>query len=124
MSLRAADSRYRRFSAPKSRAVDQQFIDLFDLAPVWEGVLTFGGGLANLPDWPMLALPLPLQALREQERSQKARKGTREHKEHHKEHKERENGNSNGVNGTGRIEHVPRAGLITAPNDAVEIAAQ
>lgn len=117
-SSTVADSRYRRFSAPKSRAVDQQFIDLFDLAPVWEGVLTFGGGLANLPDWPMLALPLALQALREQERSQKARKGTRDHKE-------RENGSSNGTNGAGRIEHVPRAGLITAPGEAaVEIAAQ
>lgn len=89
---------------------------------MWEGVLTFGGGLANLPDWPMLALPLPLQALREQERSQKARKNTRDHKEH-----KEQNGSSNtsnGTNGTGRIEHVPRAGLITGPNEPVEIAAQ
>jgi hypothetical protein len=62
---------YRRFSAPKSRAVDQQFIDLFDIAPVWDEVVTTGGGLSNLPMWPMLTLPLSLAALRklEQERA-------------------------------------------------------
>lgn len=50
--------RYRRFSNPKSRAVDQQFIDLFDLAPVWEQVTSpRGGGLENLPEWGMLTLP-------------------------------------------------------------------
>lgn len=73
----------------------------------------------------MLALPLPLQALKEQERSQKARKSTREYKD-----RDRENGTStngtNGINGTARIEHVPRAGLITAKGEEdsrVEIAA-
>ncbi|WVQ77738.1 hypothetical protein IAR50_007428 [Cryptococcus sp. DSM 104548] len=50
---------YRRFSAPKSRAVDQQFIDLFDIGPVWEGIVGGGkgGGLGNLPEWGMLCLP-------------------------------------------------------------------
>ncbi|ODN72912.1 hypothetical protein L202_08328 [Cryptococcus amylolentus CBS 6039] len=50
---------YRRFSAPKSRAVDQQFIDLFDIGPVWEGIVGGGkgGGLGNLPEWGMLGLP-------------------------------------------------------------------
>lgn len=60
--------RYRRFSAPKSRAVDQQFIDLFDINPVWEEVIATGGGLSNLPNWPMLTLPLTLATLRETER--------------------------------------------------------
>lgn len=81
-------------------------------------MLTSGGGLANLPNWPMLALPLPLQALREQERSQRSRKGN----PHSKEPRERE--------ANGRIEHVPRAGLITerafddGANGQIEIAAQ
>lgn len=59
-SLTSIFDEYRRFSAPKSRAVDQQFIDLFDLAPVWTEVVAEGGGLANLPNWRMLALPLSL----------------------------------------------------------------
>lgn len=51
-------ARYRRFSNPKSRAVDQQFIDLFDLSPVWEKVISpNGGGLENLPGWSMLTIP-------------------------------------------------------------------
>ncbi|WVF68470.1 hypothetical protein IAT40_003237 [Kwoniella sp. CBS 6097] len=37
-SLTSIFDEYRRFSSPKSRAVDQQFIDLFDIAPVWEQV--------------------------------------------------------------------------------------
>lgn len=38
--------------------VDQQFIDLFDIMPVWEAVCRpKGGGLGNLPDWGMLVLP-------------------------------------------------------------------
>jgi tyrosine-protein phosphatase SIW14 len=49
--------RYRRFSTPKSRAVDQQFIDLFDLTIVWDEVLSKGGGIENLPDWGMLNIP-------------------------------------------------------------------
>lgn len=50
--------RYRRFSNPKSRAVDQQFIDLFDLSLVWDEVDSpKGGGLENLPQWPMLRIP-------------------------------------------------------------------
>jgi hypothetical protein len=50
--------RYRRFSTPKSRAVDQQFIDLFDLSAVWEQLTApSGGGLDNLPRWGMLTLP-------------------------------------------------------------------
>lgn len=90
---------------------------------MWEGVLTSGGGLANLPDWPMLALPLPLQALREQERSQKARKGTHNHKDKENAVSGANGASSNGTNG--RIEHVPRAGLITADDSTViEIAAQ
>lgn len=55
--------------------MDQQFIDLFDIAPVWDGVMSpQGGGLGNLPPWPMLVLPLPLQAARaEMEREQRER---------------------------------------------------
>lgn len=49
--------RYRRFSIPKSRAVDQQFIDLFDISSVWDEVLSKGGGIENLPGWGMLTLP-------------------------------------------------------------------
>ncbi|KAE8541760.1 hypothetical protein D1P53_001933 [Cryptococcus gattii VGV] len=57
-SLTSIFDEYRRFSAPKSRAVDQQFIDLFDIMPVWEAVCRpKGGGLGNLPDWGMLVLP-------------------------------------------------------------------
>lgn len=53
-----ADRRYRRFSNPKSRAVDQQFIDLFDLRQVWLEVLSErGGGIESLPSWGMLTLP-------------------------------------------------------------------
>ncbi|WWD20255.1 hypothetical protein CI109_104731 [Kwoniella shandongensis] len=37
-SLTSTCDEYRRFSSPKSRAVDQQFIDLFDLTPVWQQV--------------------------------------------------------------------------------------
>jgi tyrosine-protein phosphatase SIW14 len=50
-------NRYRRFSTPKSRAVDQQFIDLFDLSIVWDEVLSTGGGVENLPEWGMLNVP-------------------------------------------------------------------
>ncbi|ORX37769.1 tyrosine phosphatase family-domain-containing protein [Kockovaella imperatae] len=54
-SLTSIFDEYRRFSNPKSRAVDQQFIDLFQLSKVWEQVLsTEGGGLDNLPKWRML----------------------------------------------------------------------
>ncbi|WVN89936.1 uncharacterized protein L203_105166 [Cryptococcus depauperatus CBS 7841] len=57
-SLTSIFDEYRRFSMPKSRAVDQQFIDLFDMGPVWEAVCqTKGGGLENLPEWGMLVLP-------------------------------------------------------------------
>ncbi|WVR08097.1 hypothetical protein IAU60_005143 [Kwoniella sp. DSM 27419] len=56
-SLTSIFDEYRRFSSPKSRAVDQQFIDLFDIAPVWEEALAKGGGLDNLPKWEMLVLP-------------------------------------------------------------------
>ncbi|WWC73742.1 uncharacterized protein I206_107714 [Kwoniella pini CBS 10737] len=48
---------YRRFSSPKSRAVDQQFIDLFDLIQVWNQIIEKGGGLNNLPNWEMLNIP-------------------------------------------------------------------
>jgi tyrosine-protein phosphatase SIW14 len=38
--------------------VDQQFIDLFELRPVWAEILSErGGGLESLPDWGMLTLP-------------------------------------------------------------------
>jgi hypothetical protein len=53
----ADGDRYRRFSIPKSRAVDQQFIDLFDLSSVWDEVLSTGGGIENLPQWGMLNIP-------------------------------------------------------------------
>ncbi|WVQ66094.1 uncharacterized protein L199_004272 [Kwoniella botswanensis] len=58
-SLTSIFDEYRRFSSPKSRAVDQQFIDLFDLIPVWKEVTgsSKGGGVGNLPDWEMLSLP-------------------------------------------------------------------
>ncbi|KAI9638979.1 tyrosine phosphatase family-domain-containing protein [Dioszegia hungarica] len=57
-SLTSIFDEYRRFSNPKSRAVDQQFIDLFDLSLVWDEVVSpKGGGLENLPDWPMLRVP-------------------------------------------------------------------
>ncbi|RSH88019.1 uncharacterized protein EHS24_000543 [Apiotrichum porosum] len=89
-SLTSIFDEYRRFSAPKSRAVDQQFIDLFSLAPVWAEVVEKGGGLANLPDWLMLTLPLPLQALREAQRETEAQRAT-----------ERERRVANGNNGAG-----------------------
>jgi tyrosine-protein phosphatase SIW14 len=54
---RLTEERYRRFSTPKSRAVDQQFIDLFDLTSVWDEVLSTGGGIENLPEWGMLTIP-------------------------------------------------------------------
>ncbi|WVW86974.1 hypothetical protein I302_109030 [Kwoniella bestiolae CBS 10118] len=56
-SLTSIFDEYRRFSSPKSRAVDQQFIDLFDLIPVWNEVIAKGGGVGNLPEWGMLTLP-------------------------------------------------------------------
>ncbi|KNE69144.1 hypothetical protein AMAG_14000 [Allomyces macrogynus ATCC 38327] len=40
---------YRRFSHPKARSMDQQFIELFDVAKVWEVV-----DRRCLPDWPEL----------------------------------------------------------------------
>ncbi|GFZ52345.1 Tyrosine-protein phosphatase SIW14 [Saitozyma sp. JCM 24511] len=56
-SLTSIFDEYRRFSSPKSRAVDQQFIDLFDISAVWDEVMSQGGGLENLPKWPMLSIP-------------------------------------------------------------------
>ncbi|KAL7425056.1 tyrosine-protein phosphatase siw14 [Cryptotrichosporon argae] len=68
-SLTSTFDEYRRFSAPKSRAVDQQFIDLFDLAPVWRQVAREGGGRAWLPEWRMLVVPRELgEREREKER--------------------------------------------------------
>lgn len=70
---------YRRFSAPKSRAVDQQFIDLFDLVPVWAEVVSpMGGGLANLPAWRMLTLPLALAGRRDEMERERGERGERE----------------------------------------------
>ncbi|KAJ1956586.1 tyrosine-protein phosphatase siw14 [Linderina pennispora] len=40
---------YRRFSAPKSRSMDQQFIELFDIQPVLDQV-----DKENVPDWPTI----------------------------------------------------------------------
>ncbi|KAJ3356359.1 Tyrosine-protein phosphatase dsp1 [Allomyces javanicus] len=40
---------YRRFSHPKARSMDQQFIELFDVTKVWEVV-----DRRCLPDWPEL----------------------------------------------------------------------
>ncbi|EIW71565.1 hypothetical protein TREMEDRAFT_26965 [Tremella mesenterica DSM 1558] len=56
-SLTSIFDEYRRFSFPKSRAVDQQFIDLFDVDQVWEEVVISGGGLEHLPKWNMISLP-------------------------------------------------------------------
>ncbi|KAK9763782.1 tyrosine-protein phosphatase siw14 [Basidiobolus ranarum] len=40
---------YRRFSHPKSRSMDQQFIELFDASKVWDLV-----DPDHLPNWPTL----------------------------------------------------------------------
>ncbi|KAJ1960107.1 tyrosine-protein phosphatase siw14 [Dipsacomyces acuminosporus] len=40
---------YRRYSAPKSRSMDQQFIELFDIRPVLESLDS-----EQLPNWPTL----------------------------------------------------------------------
>ncbi|KAJ1919205.1 tyrosine-protein phosphatase siw14 [Mycoemilia scoparia] len=40
---------YRRFSFPKSRAMDQQFIEMYDPRPVWDQAKT-----KYLPNWPTL----------------------------------------------------------------------
>ncbi|KAI9141371.1 protein-tyrosine phosphatase [Paraphysoderma sedebokerense] len=40
---------YRRFSHPKSRSMDQQFIELFDVRKVWEQI-----DKTWVPDWPEL----------------------------------------------------------------------
>ncbi|BEI80662.1 hypothetical protein CcaverHIS002_0111910 [Cutaneotrichosporon cavernicola] len=78
-SMTSIFDEYRRFSAPKSRAVDQQFIDLFDLGPVWEEVMSqAGGGLANLPAWRMLTLPLRLAAKRSEVEREKEERDERE----------------------------------------------
>ncbi|GMK57513.1 hypothetical protein CspeluHIS016_0403470 [Cutaneotrichosporon spelunceum] len=78
-SLTSIFDEYRRFSAPKSRAVDQQFIDLFDLSPVWDEVMSpAGGGLANLPPWRMLTLPLRLAAQRSAMEKEKGERDERE----------------------------------------------
>ncbi|CAK9784299.1 hypothetical protein CC85DRAFT_68058 [Cutaneotrichosporon oleaginosum] len=78
-SMTSIFDEYRRFSAPKSRAVDQQFIDLFDLAPVWEEVMSpMGGGLANLPAWRMLALPMRLATKRSAMEREKGERDERE----------------------------------------------
>ncbi|KAL1408246.1 tyrosine-protein phosphatase siw14 [Vanrija albida] len=93
-SLTSIFDEYRRFSSPKSRAVDQQFIDLFSLVPVWDEVMSpKGGGLMNLPNWKMLGIPLPLQAVLEAERE-----------------RERERAERKALTGTARIE------LIEAPS--------
>ncbi|KAI7854895.1 tyrosine phosphatase family-domain-containing protein [Circinella umbellata] len=44
---------YRRFSHPKSRSMDQQFIELYDANQVWSLV-----NRKYLPRWPTLADPL------------------------------------------------------------------
>ncbi|KAI8376286.1 tyrosine phosphatase family-domain-containing protein [Radiomyces spectabilis] len=44
---------YRRFSHPKSRSMDQQFIELYDANQVWPLV-----DRRYLPSWPMLGDPL------------------------------------------------------------------
>ncbi|KAJ2777063.1 tyrosine-protein phosphatase siw14 [Coemansia javaensis] len=41
---------YRRYSAPKSRSMDQQFIELFDIRPVLDRVVP-----EHLPDWPTVS---------------------------------------------------------------------
>ncbi|KAG2182785.1 hypothetical protein INT44_005765 [Umbelopsis vinacea] len=43
---------YRRFSHPKSRSMDQQFIELFDTRQVWELV-----DKEHMPKWPTLGDP-------------------------------------------------------------------
>ncbi|KAJ2878599.1 tyrosine-protein phosphatase siw14 [Coemansia aciculifera] len=47
---------YRRYSAPKSRSMDQQFIELFDVAPVLRSI-----DYAQLPDWPTLPNNTPMR---------------------------------------------------------------
>ena len=59
-SLTSTFDEYRRFSDPKSRAVDQQFIDLFDLGLVWDGV-KIRGETKDLPEWGMLRVPKDLE---------------------------------------------------------------
>ncbi|KAJ2823062.1 tyrosine-protein phosphatase siw14 [Coemansia erecta] len=44
---------YRRYSAPKSRSMDQQFIELFDVRPVLDQI-----DPENVPDWPTNLYPL------------------------------------------------------------------
>ncbi|KAJ2123886.1 tyrosine-protein phosphatase siw14 [Coemansia sp. RSA 720] len=44
---------YRRYSAPKSRSMDQQFIELFDVRPVLDQI-----DPENVPDWPTTLYPL------------------------------------------------------------------
>ncbi|KAJ2771734.1 tyrosine-protein phosphatase siw14 [Coemansia nantahalensis] len=41
---------YRRYSAPKSRSMDQQFIELFDVRPVLDQL-----DADHLPDWPTVS---------------------------------------------------------------------
>ncbi|KAJ1925775.1 tyrosine-protein phosphatase siw14 [Coemansia sp. RSA 455] len=41
---------YRRYSAPKSRSMDQQFIELFDVRPVLHKI-----DYCHLPDWPTIS---------------------------------------------------------------------
>ncbi|KAJ2330343.1 tyrosine-protein phosphatase siw14 [Coemansia sp. RSA 2673] len=45
---------YRRYSAPKSRSMDQQFIELFDVRPVLQRIDS-----RYLPSWPTISSPLP-----------------------------------------------------------------
>ncbi|KAJ2458775.1 tyrosine-protein phosphatase siw14 [Coemansia sp. RSA 2424] len=45
---------YRRYSAPKSRSTDQQFIELFDVGPVLQKI-----DYGQLPNWPTISSSVP-----------------------------------------------------------------
>lgn len=55
-SLTAIFEEYRRFASPKPRAMDQEFIELFDTRLVWAAV---GDNVKWLPHWAVLPLPPP-----------------------------------------------------------------
>lgn len=55
-SLTAIFEEYRRFASPKPRAMDQEFIELFDTRLVWAAL---GENARWLPHWAVLPLPPP-----------------------------------------------------------------
>ncbi|PWN22309.1 protein-tyrosine phosphatase, partial [Microstroma glucosiphilum] len=53
-SLTTIFDEYRRFSYPKSRSMDQEFIELFDVGMVWSQLEEDGEALEWLPRWTVL----------------------------------------------------------------------